>query len=118
MTRPTEDILNDISVFEPDEGNWLRLDDLLAELWQTGLGPDALPCLFRVFERYPDEDGAGVLWSIVHGIESLDLDYEQILRESIGRQHSLMGKILLDRLEQSKTSQTKHGANSNPGSPA
>ena len=64
--------------------------------------PRAFPTLFGVFERFPDEDGAGVLWSIVHGVEGLDLDYEQPLRDSLARQRSDMGKIMLGRLERSK----------------
>jgi hypothetical protein len=52
-----------------------------------------------VFERFPDEDGAGVFWSIVHGIESLDVDYEQTLRASLARRPSRMGQIMLRRLD-------------------
>jgi hypothetical protein len=62
----------------------------------------ALPVLFGVFERFPDTDGAGVLWSIVHGVESLGCDYEQPLRESLGRSGSEMAEIMLDRLERSR----------------
>jgi hypothetical protein len=42
------------------------------------------------------------LWSIVHGVEGLGLDYEQPLRESMARQPSDMAKIMLGRLERSK----------------
>ena len=64
--------------------------------------PRAFPTLFGVFERFPDDDGAGVLWSIVHDVEGLDLDYEQLLRDSLARQMSNMGKIMLGRVERSK----------------
>lgn len=104
MTRPVEQILRDIESFEPDHGNWLRLDDLVAELWSAGVSPQVLPSLFRVFERYPDEDGAGVFWSIVHGVESLGIEYEKSLYESLGRQPSLIGQIMLDRLVRSAQS--------------
>ncbi len=102
MTRPVDDILRDIETFQPAK-SWLPLDDLLAELWDAGVPASALQKLFGVFERFPGEDGAGVLWSIVHGLEALDLDYEQELRESLARQPSDMGKIMLGRLERSKT---------------
>ena len=101
MQRHPDAILRDIEAFRPDYGQWLRLDELLAELWQAGVPANALPTLFRVFERFPDDDGTGVLWSIVHGIESLNVDYEQPLRDSLLRQPSHMGKIMLDRLSRS-----------------
>jgi len=102
MQRTIDDILRDIETFRPNDGVWLPLDDLLAELWNVGVPTRALPTLFGVFERFPDDDGAGVLWSIVHGIENLDLDYEQPLRDSLVRQPSDMGKIMIDRLERAK----------------
>lgn len=81
----------------------MPLADLLGKLWQAGVPNRALPVLFGVFERFPDDDGAGVLWSIVHGVEGLDLDYEDLLRDSLARQPSCMGKIMLGRLERSKS---------------
>jgi hypothetical protein len=102
MPRPVDDILRDIEAFRPTDGVWLPLDDLLAELWDAGAPARALPMLFGVFERFPEDDGAGVLWSIVHGVEGLDFDYEQPLRDSLARQPSDMGKIMLGRLERSK----------------
>jgi hypothetical protein len=35
MTRPVDEILEGIRQFEPDDGNWLELDGLLEELWET-----------------------------------------------------------------------------------
>jgi hypothetical protein len=102
MPRTVDDILRDIEAFRPTDGVWLPLDDLLAELWDAGVPARALPMLFAVFERFPEDDGAGVLWSIVHGVEGLDRDYEQLLRDSLARQTSHMGKIMLGRLERSK----------------
>jgi hypothetical protein len=102
MPRNVADILRDIESFQPSDGNWLPLDELLAELWDVGMPASALPTLFGVFERFPDDDGAEVFWSIVHGVESLPLDYEQPLRASIARQPSHMGQIMLRRLERSK----------------
>jgi non-ribosomal peptide synthetase component F len=77
---------------------WLRLEDLLAELWSTGpLPPHVVPALLRVFERHPATDGAGVLWSIVHGIESLPYDVSTQLRESYERVKSEMCAVMLQR---------------------
>jgi hypothetical protein len=97
--RPIFTVLREIEEFTPVHGNWRRLDDLLDELWSEGVAEGQLPILFHVFERFPEEDGAGVLWSIVHGVESLSFDYEPFLRQSLARQPSLMAKIMLQRLE-------------------
>jgi hypothetical protein len=55
-----------------------------------------------VFERFPDDDGGGVWWSVVHAVEGLDLDYEPPLRDSLVRQPSRMGTVPLGRLERSQ----------------
>lgn len=102
MPRPVDDILQEIETFRPLGGVWLPLDELLAELWDVGVPIRALPTLFGVFERFPDDDGAGVLWSIVHGVEGLDVEYEPQLRESLERAPSQMAKLMLERLERSK----------------
>jgi hypothetical protein len=103
VNRTAEQILNDIRSYEPSAGDWRSLDTLLEELWDAGVSQQALPTLFEIFERFPNDDGAGVFWSIVHGVEALDCDYEAVLRESIERQPSEMAKIMLNRLEKSKT---------------
>lgn len=103
MSRPQHEILFDVDRFEPGPADdWRALDILLAELWQTGVSAACLPVLFRVFERFPDDPCAGVCWGIVHGLESADLDYERALRESLARQPSELGQIMLRRLEKNK----------------
>jgi hypothetical protein len=102
--RPTFAVLKDIEEFSPADGNWRRLDELLDELWSEGVSEGQLPVLLRVFERYPEEDGGGVLWSIVHGIEALPFNYEPFLRQSLARQPSHMGNIMLQRLRKANES--------------
>lgn len=92
-------VLGEIAAFAPVDGSWLPLDSLLSELWSIGATAECIPVLLGVFERFPDEDGSGVLWSIVHGIEALEIDYGSALRESVSRKPSLMGGIMLGRLE-------------------
>jgi hypothetical protein len=103
MGRSISKILDDIDAFVPIDGDWLPLDRLLDELWQDEIPTSAIPVLFRVFERFPDDGGSGVLWSIVHGLEARD-DYELALRNSLLRQPSMMGKIMLTRLHKSEPS--------------
>jgi hypothetical protein len=99
--RPVFDILQDIENFSPVDGVWLPLDGLLEELWTSGVHQEHIAALFRVFERFPDQDGAGVLWSIVHGVEALPFEYETGLRESMARTPSFMGGVMLKRLGKS-----------------
>jgi hypothetical protein len=91
-----------IAAFAPEDGFWLPLDDLLAELWNSDPTLLDLPLLFAIFERFPEDDGAGVLWSIIHGVEALPFDYEAELKASLERQESEMGRILWDRLQRAK----------------
>ena len=102
--RPKFTVLKEIQEFSPVEGNWRHLDTLLDELWSEGVTEGSLQILFSVFERFPEDDGAGVLWSIVHGVESLSFDYEPALRQSLQRKSSFMGKIMLQRLEKANES--------------
>lgn len=102
--RPAFAVLKDIEEFSPVDGQWRPLDDLLDELWSQGVNQGQMPILFRVFERFPEEDGAGVLWSIVHGVEALPFSYESFLRESMARRPSHMGEIMLKRLAKANQS--------------
>ena len=98
--RAASEILRDIAAFDPcaDE-SWLRLDELLAELRADGSPPvESVDVLLGVLERFPDSDGFGVLWSVVHGIESLPHPYEEQLRASHRRVPSEMSAIMLSRL--------------------
>jgi hypothetical protein len=97
--RPIFTVLKEIQEFSPVDGNWRHLDALLDELWSEGVSEGSLPILFGVFERFPDDDGEGVLWSIAHGIESLSFDYEPPLRQSLQRKPSFMGRMMLQRLQ-------------------
>ncbi len=97
MARPTNDIAADIAAFQPISRNWLGLEALLEELWKDGTPQAAIPEMLRVFERFPDDDGAGVVWSIVHGLEALR-GYEAQVLTSVRRVPSVMGVTILGRL--------------------
>lgn len=53
--------------------------------------------ILSVFERYPKEDGFGVIWGVLHGLESLR-NYEQELLRSLARQPSEFGVCMVGRL--------------------
>ena len=100
--RTSHDIVKDIGHFQPQGGNWLKLQDLLTELWGTGEEENFTVDLLKVLERFPEEDGAGVLWSIVHGLEHFKT-YEAELIESLNRQPSEMGLLMLRRIKNTGT---------------
>src|SRR4051812_24481514 len=97
MARPVEQILANIDAFQPVGGNRLPLDNSLSELWSVGVPQPAIPVLLDIFERFPDEDGAGVLLSVVHGLESLP-GYEPILIASAELRPTPFKRIMVDRL--------------------
>lgn len=97
MTRPVSDILTGLEDFEPSDGNWLALDGLLEELFSSGAASEGVDAMLAVFEKYPTEDGAGVFWAIVHGLESLP-GYEPKLVESLRRVSSDFALVMVNRL--------------------
>lgn len=97
MSRTPAAIAADIDAFEPQQGDWRGLDALVEELFATDSPRTALSSLFGVFERFPDDDGAGVFWHILHGIEYLD-GYETSLFESIRHTPSRFTLIMTQRL--------------------
>ena len=97
MVRTAAKIVADILAFQPIRGDWRALDALLAELWATGEAGRHIPNLLAVLERFPEDDGAGVLWSVVHGVESLP-GYEPELVRSVRRQPSELGVTMVGRL--------------------
>ena len=97
MARSVSEIIADIEDFRPSKGNWLGLDALLQELFLSGSASVGIDAMLHVFERCPGEDGAGVFWSIVHGLESLP-GYENRLVESIRRVPSAFALLMVNRL--------------------
>lgn len=53
--------------------------------------------MLSIFERYPEEDGHGVMWSLVHGLEKLP-NYESALLSSLARQPSELGIVMVGRM--------------------
>lgn len=95
--RQIEEIISDIETYQCDDGNWLPLDELVTELWESGNPEIGIDTLFGVFEKNPTDDGAGVFWTILHGLETLE--YEHKLYESLMNKPSLMTITMLKRIE-------------------
>ncbi|MEM9997236.1 MAG: hypothetical protein AAF809_06000 [Bacteroidota bacterium] len=98
MESRRQHLLNEIARFEPIDGNWLHLDTLLIELFTEGeVGPREQNAVFYLFERYPEDDGAGVLWTALHGLENAGR-YAPLLVASVRRMPSLMSLTMVRRL--------------------
>ena len=95
--RQVEEIISDIESYNSDDGNWLQLDELVTELWESGKPEIGIDALFEVFEKNPTDDGAGVFWTILHGLETLE--YEQKLYNSLMDKPSHMTITMLKRIE-------------------
>lgn len=118
--RPVNEIISAIESYKSDNGNWLPLDDLVNELWESGNPEIGIDALLEIFEKNPTDDGAGVFWSILHGLETLD--YEQKLYDSLMNKPSHMTITMLKRIENSNSkliagksiSELKDSIKSNP----
>jgi hypothetical protein len=97
MARTSHQVADDIRNYQPIDGDWRPLDALFAELWATDDPGRYISDLLVVLERFPEDDGAGVFWSLVHGLESLP-GYEAELIRSVQRQPSEMGVTMIGRL--------------------
>lgn len=97
MSDVSTDLISALDDFVPADDNWLPLDLLLQQLFEHPVSSAGIAAMLRVFERFPTEDGAGVFWTIIHGLESVP-DYESLLVESVQRVPSEMGVIMLGRI--------------------
>jgi hypothetical protein len=86
-----------ILAFQPVAGDWRPLDELLAELSPDELSEETIGVLISLFERYPTDDGAGVLWGIIHHLEAFG-GYEHQLIRSLAAAPSEMSVIMVNRM--------------------
>lgn len=99
--RPTSAILHDVEEFQPTaDGNWLALDALLQELWSEEGPVEALVPLFRLLERFPEDESDGVLWGVLHGIETYPT-YEAELVQSLHRHPTAITVTMVHRMANS-----------------
>lgn len=86
-----------IGEFAPDQGTWRPLDELFQQAFASPDPKKYYPAVFNLFERFPEEDGAGVFWSALHGMEAVG-GYEQLLLQYFRRFPSLMTRTMLRRI--------------------
>lgn len=91
-----------IREFSPVDGNWLPLEALFEKAFSAEDPRVYYHAIFNLFERFPDEDGAGVFWSAVHGMEA-EGGYENLLAGYFRRWPGFMTRAMLRRMQKSGT---------------
>jgi len=80
-----------------EAGDLEALDRVLAEAIPLPADADLDRALFGIFERFPNEDGYGVYWSIVHLLEKRG-GYEEALLQSLRRRAVSFNTLMLGRM--------------------
>jgi hypothetical protein len=91
------DLDSAIREFTPSEGDWRPLEGYLERAFASPNPKDYYHAIFNLFERFPKDDGAGVFWSAVHGMEAVG-GYEDLLLQCFRRWPSLMTATMLRRI--------------------
>lgn len=86
-----------IAEFEPSNGNWLELERLFERVFSERDPTVYYSAIFNLFERFPDQDGSGVFWSALHGMEASG-SYEKELVKFFRRYPSEMTRTMLIRM--------------------
>ena len=98
MARTARELASALEAFAgQDSGDLIALDALIVEAVSRDPDTDLDRALFGIFERFPQEDGRGVYWAIVHGLEGRG-GYEQALLDSVRRSPSPFALLMLNRI--------------------
>ena len=89
-----------IREFQPAENNWLPLEEHISKAYASNDFPSYYDAIFNLFERFPEDDGNGVFWSAVHGMEATG-GYEEKLLMYFRRHPTVMTKTMLTRIRNS-----------------
>ena len=80
-----------------DEAQLRVLEEAMGTARRESMGVPEFKALLSVFERFPEDDGYGIFWSIVHLLESCD-GYEPSLLESVARSPGEFNVLMVNRL--------------------
>lgn len=89
-----KNIAKEIDNFSPVDGNWLELDKLVCEI--KDINSDIITSCLAVFERFPEQDGAGVFFSIIHALEYHG-GFENELANSVINKPNQWNLLMLNR---------------------
>lgn len=84
---PTVDAVDDLA----------RLQDCADRFFPDPRAADHLGVWFRLYERFPEADGHGVFWSVLHGLEAQP-GYGWLVVESVLRRPSRFPVSMANRL--------------------
>lgn len=83
---------------EPHDENQLqKLEEAVGATRPEDCGQPEFRALLSVFERFPEDDGYGIFWSIVHCLEACE-GYEPVLIESVSRTPAEFNVLMVNRL--------------------
>lgn len=98
MYRNIQEIILDLESFTPDGDYMTFLENITEEIDKHPHGSQAIPAMFSIIEKYPDED-FGCPGPLVHVLETfLGKGYEKNLIESIHRKVTYINLSMLNRL--------------------
>jgi|GEM_PF-1882957 len=86
-----------IREFCPVDGDWRPLDTLLDQAFASTSPESHYDAIFNLFERFPEDDGSGVFWTALHGMEACG-NYEKKLLLCFRRTPNLMTRTMLRRI--------------------
>ncbi|QEH34909.1 hypothetical protein OJF2_34540 [Aquisphaera giovannonii] len=98
--RNIHEIVAEVDALAPDDASELdlaRLHALAVEYFSHAEAPRHLDAWFRLFERFPEGDGGGVFWSILHGIEAQPGSDEFVVA-SVARQPTHLPVLMVNRI--------------------
>ena len=86
------------SFTDPQSGAHLKALDAAVQAVDPALcGPQEIQALLGVFERFPEQDGFGVFWGILHALEAIE-GYEPELFDSVKRKPCEFNVLMVNRL--------------------
>ncbi len=80
-----------------DDSQVEQLEAVVEHLGECAYTSSEIESLFRLFERFPESDGFGTFWGILHFLETCD-SYETLLVQSVRRTPSEFGLLMVNRL--------------------
>jgi hypothetical protein len=80
-----------------DETQLQQLEEAVGTTRPEDCGQPEFRALLSVFERFPEDDGYGIFWSIVHCLEASQ-GYESALIESVSRCPAEFNLLMVNRL--------------------
>ncbi len=100
MARDIRKVVAEIDALNPADPEDLdldRLSDLAVEYFSSRVAPKYLGVWFHLYERFPETDGYGVFWAILHGIEAQP-GSDRFVVESVRRKPSRFPVTMVNRM--------------------